>query len=71
MPRVRFTADMDWRPKQGVTIAYKAGWSGLVTTPCAEAAVAAGKAVPTGKVKEGADVSRQAEPTGTSTSAPS
>jgi hypothetical protein len=51
MPRVRFTADFDFRPKQGVTIGYKAGWAGLVTTPCASQAVAAKKAVRTGKVK--------------------
>lgn len=44
MPRVRFTADFDFSPKQGVTIAYKAGTTKLVTTPCAELAVAVGKA---------------------------
>lgn len=51
MPRVRFTADFDFRPQQGVTIAYKAGWSGLVTTPCANQAVAAKKATRISKVK--------------------
>lgn len=44
MPWVSFDRDFDWRPKQGVTIAYKAGMHLLVTTPCAEAAIAAGKA---------------------------
>jgi hypothetical protein len=50
LPRVRFTADFDFRPKPGVTIGYKAGWAGLVTTPCANQAIAAGKAVK-GKAK--------------------
>ncbi|MBO1040412.1 hypothetical protein [Brucella pituitosa] len=45
MPHVRFSSDFDWKPLPQVTIAYKAGWSGLVTTPCAAAAVAANKAV--------------------------
>lgn len=64
MPRVRFTADMDWSPKQGVTIAYRKGWSGMVVTPCADAAVAAGKAVRVGKAKGAADGSGQDEPAG-------
>ncbi|OAM77701.1 hypothetical protein A3840_08705 [Devosia elaeis] len=49
MPWVRFKADFDWRPRQGVTIAYKAGMHLLVTTRCAEAAIAAGKAEREGK----------------------
>lgn len=44
MPRVRFLADFDWRATPAVTIAYKAGTVELVTTPCADAAKAAGKA---------------------------
>lgn len=44
MPRVRFTADYDYKPKPGVTIGYKAGWSGLVHGACAERAAALGKA---------------------------
>jgi len=44
MPRVHFIEDFDFRPKPGVTTAYKAGWTGMVTTPCAEQAVAAKKA---------------------------
>lgn len=50
MPWVRFCAPMDWKPKPQVTIAYKAGATELVTTACAKAAVAAGKAV---RVKKG------------------
>ncbi|WP_235901743.1 hypothetical protein [Ochrobactrum quorumnocens] len=42
---VRFTEDFDWKPLPQVTIAYKAGWFGLVTTPCATAAIEANKAV--------------------------
>lgn len=49
MPRVRFTKDFDWSPlplNGRVTIAYKAGSVALVTTPCANLAIAAGAAVP-------------------------
>lgn len=42
--RVRFLADYDYRPKQGITIAYKAGWAGLVRKECADRAVVLGKA---------------------------
>lgn len=42
--RVRFTADYDYKPTPGSTVAYKAGWSGLVRKECAERAVALGKA---------------------------
>lgn len=45
MPRVRFTTAFDWKPKPQVTIAYPEGFEGLVTTPCAEKAIAAKKAV--------------------------
>ncbi|QIG68725.1 hypothetical protein EVB67_075 [Rhizobium phage RHph_TM3_3_14B] len=44
MPWVRFTADMDWKPKPAVTIAYKAGMVRLVTRACAAKATDAGKA---------------------------
>jgi hypothetical protein len=44
MPWVRFLADYDWRATPAVTIAYKADTVALVTTPCAAAAQAAGKA---------------------------
>lgn len=44
MPWVRFTADFDFKPKPAVTIAYRAGDDKLVTTPCANAAIALGKA---------------------------
>lgn len=43
MPRVTFAHDYDWQiPGKRGMIAFKAGWSGLVTTPQAEAARAAG-----------------------------
>lgn len=42
---VRFIADFNWKPRPQVTIAYKANSVQNVTTPCAEAAVAKGKAV--------------------------
>ncbi|MDP9788723.1 hypothetical protein [Agrobacterium tumefaciens] len=46
MARVRFTDDFDYRPPVfGVTIAYKAGWSGSVKKECADQAVAQKKAV--------------------------
>lgn len=40
MPWVQFTADFDWKPTPQVTIAYRAGQRLLVTTPCANAAIA-------------------------------
>jgi hypothetical protein len=46
MPWVRFTADFDWYPpeRRGHWCkAYKAGTVDLVTSPCAAAAIAAGK----------------------------
>ena len=63
MPRIAFTADFDWYPPERGgrwCRAYKAGFSGLVTTPCAAAAVAAGKAVRlTGQEKVTSKVSGQ------------
>lgn len=45
MPWLRFTGDFDWKPKPSVTVAFLNGQERLVTTPCANAAVARGKAV--------------------------
>ncbi|RUM99032.1 hypothetical protein EET67_05175 [Pseudaminobacter arsenicus] len=45
MAWVRFESDMDWSPRHGVTVAYKAGMTQNVTARCATLAVAAGKAV--------------------------
>jgi hypothetical protein len=45
MTHVRFTENFDWSPKPHVLIAYKAGESHTVKRECAEAAIAAGKAV--------------------------
>lgn len=43
MPKVTFERDYDWQiPGKRGMIAFKAGWSGLVNTPQAEAARAAG-----------------------------
>lgn len=47
MPWVKFTDDFDWYPPERngrYCVAYRAGMSLLVTTPCAIAAVDAGKA---------------------------
>lgn len=44
MPWVKFIQDFDWRATPAVTFGYKAGSTVLVTTPCAKAAKAAGKA---------------------------
>lgn len=41
---VKFLADHDFRLPSSTT-AYKAGWTGNVTRACADAAIAAGKAV--------------------------
>ena len=38
MPFVTFATDFDFEQQAGVTIAYKAGWSGNVTTACVTAA---------------------------------
>ncbi|QMV02578.1 hypothetical protein GHV40_14295 [Devosia sp. D6-9] len=60
MPWVRFTGDFDFRPVFGVTIAYRAGSHKLVTTACAAAAIAAGKAVRQAKPKEVSSNGKQA-----------
>lgn len=52
MPWVRFLADYDWRATPAVTIAFKADTVALVTTPCAAAAKAAGKAETSPRPKE-------------------
>lgn len=44
MPWVRFTGRFDWRPAHLVRVTFTAGAERLVTTRCAKAAVAAGKA---------------------------
>ena len=38
MPYVTFTEAFDYEARQGVTIAYHAGYTGQVTTACAESA---------------------------------
>lgn len=43
MPWFHFEQDFDFRPKPGVTIAYKAGMTKLVTTTCAKQAEQKGK----------------------------
>lgn len=54
--RVRFVRDFDWRPRLGITIAYRAGMEMPVTRACARAACAAGAAVkPATKEKEDKD----------------
>lgn len=45
MPWLRFTADFDWKPRPQVTQAFLAGQERNVTTLCAEAAIAKGRAV--------------------------
>lgn len=46
MARVRFIHNFDFRtPVFGVTIAYKAGWSGPVKKECADQAVSQKKAI--------------------------
>lgn len=45
MAWVRFTGDYNFRPTYAVTIAYKAGMTMNVVTPCAVQAIAKGKAV--------------------------
>lgn len=43
MPWFHVEQDFDFRPKPGVTIAYKAGMTKLVTTACAKKAEDRGK----------------------------
>lgn len=58
MPWLKFHQDYDWRPKTNVIVAYKAGMTRLVTTPCAAAATAAGAAVRVAKPKDVSDERR-------------
>ena len=48
MPKITFTQKFDWTDPRApmVTTAYKAGHTYMVTTPCATAAIAKGKATP-------------------------
>lgn len=45
MPRVRFTADFDYKPTPQSTVGYLAGMEETVKRECAEQAIAFGKAV--------------------------
>jgi hypothetical protein len=45
MARVRFTDDFDYKPKSQITIGSKADTEMTVRRECADAAIAAGKAV--------------------------
>lgn len=45
MARVTFTADFDYKPTPRVLFAYKAGDIKTVKRDCADAAIAAGRAV--------------------------
>lgn len=69
MPVIAFTHDFDWAPPEfnGRWLkAYKAGWTGLVTTPCAIAAVASGKAQKIGSTEKpgGCPAEARGDPTG-------
>lgn len=44
MPWVRFVADFDFKPKESVTVAFKAGTLRIVPRAAAVQAIAAGKA---------------------------
>lgn len=44
MPWLRFSETFDWRPHPRQMIRFRAGIQALVTTPCAELAIASGKA---------------------------
>ncbi|GHC61594.1 hypothetical protein GCM10010136_02240 [Limoniibacter endophyticus] len=52
MPWVRFTANFDWSPRYGVTIAYKTGETYNVTRACAARALDVGRAERTTKPQE-------------------
>lgn len=54
MARVRFTHDFDYKPKSQVTIGYKADTEMTVRRECADAAIAAGKAVEVDAVEKDA-----------------
>jgi len=45
MARVRFTEDFSYKPVRRITIDYKAGQEVSVKRDCADAAIAAGKAI--------------------------
>lgn len=63
MPRVRFLKDFDWKPLRSVTFAFKAGSEHLVTTRCAQAAIAKGRAEPVKKRRK-AETHEEAEQRG-------
>lgn len=44
--RVRFIKDFDYKPRSGITIAYKAGETKFVHAACAAKALALGRAEP-------------------------
>lgn len=44
MVKLRFMADFDFKPSAMMTLAYRAGQEAVVTTACAEAAMARGVA---------------------------
>lgn len=54
MPWVLFTGSFDWVPPLApmTAVAYRCGMRLLVTTPCAQAAIAAGKAEPSSRPQE-------------------
>jgi hypothetical protein len=61
MPRIHFLADHDYRhPKFPQTIAYKAGWKGLVSAHVSEEAIGLGKAELVGASKHGAEPGSEA-----------
>lgn len=69
MAWLRFTADMDWKPTPGTTIAYKAGTVLNVPSAAARAAVTAGKAVRLRAPRKG-EVAELANAEGTEDNAP-
>lgn len=54
MPKIMFSEKFDWTDPRfpQVTVAYKANHTYMVTTPCANAAIAKGKARPAVKPQE-------------------
>lgn len=63
MPVCCFIEDFDWAPPEfngRWLVAYKAGTVELVTTPCAEAAIAAGKAIKSGEITESGEGAAEA-----------
>ena len=61
MPWVRFNATFNFPATPAVTLRYSEGWTGSVTTRCANMAVAAGKAVRVRSPRKGQVVSDGAE----------